>query len=136
MYMMRHIQRALPNKRGDNAKCFHRTAHVTLVHNHFPLRCTYSKAGSYHSCSGEDIPHNRALLYHYRRERGPPESCHNRPEKNSPGLNLTSISQAKEAYECTIVRDVNAWRYLDALKEQVRAKLLDIFNDGRFTNLS
>ncbi len=127
LYMMRHTKRSLPTKDGAGFKTFHRTSQVTMVHNHFPLRCINTTG--YHSCDGLDLPPERFLLYHYRRWREPPEAC-----QEKPGGNLTE----EEVYDCTIVEDRwSTWRYFEVLRERVRAKLVDIFggdgvDGGRF----
>lgn len=66
LHMVRHTARATEyTKLGCATKCFHNTANVITLHNHFPISCTDGYCNSY------DISEADAQMNHYRKDCTP-----------------------------------------------------------------
>lgn len=72
LYMQSHTYRSETWRNSSNIKCFHRTALVSAVHNHFPMRCLNSSK-MHHSCKGRNLdPETESVMMHFRRWREVP----------------------------------------------------------------
>ncbi|KAJ6219227.1 hypothetical protein RDWZM_005039, partial [Blomia tropicalis] len=50
LYMMQHTYRSYPYSKWSNIKCFHKTSHISAIHNHSPIECVGNKV-----CQGLEI---------------------------------------------------------------------------------
>ena len=110
LHTMRHTYRAPVNQQSpwSVVKSFIRTSMVDSTGNHVPQRCIDPNTGAFiRSCQGDLMSPEDSLFMHYRtRKYGGEYTHHNRP---------------------CIIRDREAWKLFDQLKQRVEAKLSQLF---------
>ena len=104
LYMMQHTYRSYPYSKWSNIKCFHKTSHISAIHNHSPIECVGNKV-----CQGLEIDKSKSNLWHYRRNQSHPQYT----DRN---------------YNCPIHERI-AWKYYKRIDSSVRSKIMDIFKN-------
>lgn len=97
-YMLQHVQKSVETlKTGDGMKSFYNTDRVLVVHNHYGMRCLFSKRDY---CRNKHIPVNISQVYHYRDE-------------------------VEKKFNVTVL-DTKIWQYKDELIRKVQQSLDEI----------